>query len=333
MTLYFGPFIIAGMTNKSPAQQIAQLSETIEKHNYLYHTLDKPEITDFEYDKLFQQLLDLEAKHPELASPHSPTQKVGGAVMEGFEKAEHQEPMLSLQNTYSEDEIVEFEEKIQKQLNTDEPLELLCSPKYDGIAMELVYEQGLLTKAITRGDGTVGEDVLSNVRTISGVPLKLVGDQVPERLDVRGEILLFKDEFLRINQEQEENGAASFANPRNAAAGTIRQLDSGIVAKRNLKMFCYALGFHQGFEVSSQMEFEQEISRLGLPTMGIAAKGKSLVEKSLSRICRGSKEVIQYYQDIADLRQKLGFEIDGIVIKVNEFGLQKSLGNIASSPR
>ena len=327
-----GEHIIIPAMNKKDAQKlIHKLSEEIEKHNHLYHTMDKPEISDFEYDKLFNQLLELEQNYPEYASPTSPTQKVGGEVLDGFEKKQHAEPMLSLQNTYSADEIIEFEEKIKRQINEDSDLEFFCSPKYDGVAMELVYIDGVLTSAITRGDGTTGEDVLSNVKTVSNVPLKLKGKNVPSRIDIRGEILLFKKDFLSINKRQEEEGQSPFANPRNAAAGTIRQLDSSIAAQRNLKMFCYSLGHHDDFEPEDQMTFESLITDMGLPTMGVSPK--KLQTSKLSQLCTGAKEVVEYYKNIEALRKKLDFEIDGIVVKVNSFSLQKSLGNIARSPR
>jgi DNA ligase (NAD+) len=311
---------------------IKQLTEEIHKHNHLYHTLDRPEISDYEYDQLFQKLLDLEKKFPDLVKADSPTQKVGGEVLDAFEKATHTEPMLSLQNTYSAEEISEFEAKIQRQINDDQPIEFFCSPKYDGVAMELVYEKGSLTKAITRGDGSTGENVLSNVKNIDNVPSKLKGSKVPPRLDVRGEILLFKDEFLRINETHQEKGLPTFANPRNAAAGTIRQLDSRIARQRNLKMFCYSLGHQEGFEPTSQLDFEKAINGLGLPIMANVEKGPPKPAK-LSKVCRGAEEVIAYYRQIESLRHALDFEIDGIVVKVNSFALQRSLGNIARSPR
>lgn len=319
------------MTQNEAKSEIKKLTEEIEKHNYLYHTQDKPEISDYDYDQLFNQLLELENQFPELASPTSPTQKVGGQVLDSFNKKEHAEPMLSLQNTYSAEEIFEFEEKIQRQLNDDQPIEFFCSPKYDGVAMELVYMNGVLTHAITRGDGTTGEDVLSNVKTVSNVPLKLTGKKIPRRLDIRGEILLFKKDFVAINDSQEEAGQQTFANPRNAAAGTIRQLDSKIAAKRNLKMFCYSLGFSEEFESDDQKNFEDQLFQFGLPTMALAPK--KLTKGKLSQICRGAKEVVEYYKAIEKLRHSLDFEIDGIVVKVNSFASQKSLGNIARSPR
>ncbi len=320
------------MDKKKAKDSIRNLSEEIRKHNRLYHTLDRPEISDYEYDQLFQKLLNLENEFPDLVAKDSPTQQVGGEVLDAFEKAQHASPMLSLQNTYSPDEIKEFEQKIQKQINEEEPIEFFCSPKYDGVAMELVYEKGTLVRAITRGDGTTGEDVISNIRTIDNVPEKLKGNNVPSRLDVRGEILLFKEEFFRINEAHDEKGLPPFANPRNAAAGTIRQLDSRVAKERNLKMFCYSLGHQEGFDPESQMDFEKQIGGMGLPIMSVSTKGDPKTS-GLSKVCRGADEVIEYYKNIEKLRHDLDFEIDGIVVKVNSFSLQRSLGSIARSPR
>lgn len=331
MTIYKSPNIIGAMTKKDAKKRIAELTKEVEHHNRLYHTLDQPEISDFEYDKLFQELLDLEEKYPELKSDNSPSQKVGGTVLESFNKMTHKEPMLSLQNTYSAEEIMEFESKIQRQLNEENDLEFFCSPKYDGVAIELVYEEGKLIHAITRGDGTTGEDVLNNVKTIKGLPLQLKGKSIPKRLDVRGEILLFKKEFAEINERQQEMGQPTFANPRNAAAGTIRQLDSKIAGARNLKMFCYALGYTEGARFDSQAEFEKWAESVGLPTMDFAKK--KLDKKALSCLRVGASDVVEYYKEIEALRHDLDFEIDGIVVKINSYSLQKSLGNIARSPR
>ncbi len=320
------------MTKTEAKKELKKLRAEIEHHNELYHTLDQPEISDFEFDKLFQRLIQIEEEFPDLKSDKSPTQKVGGAVLDAFEKAEHETPMLSLQNTYSPEEIIEFEKKIQRQINDDAPIEFYCSPKYDGVAIELVYENGQLTRAITRGDGQVGENVHNNIKTIDDVPEKLDGKNIPLRLDIRGEVLIFKSEFLKINEAQEDKGQNTFANPRNAAAGTIRQLDSRIAAARNLKMFCYSLGYHSDFEPESQEEFESLIKKMGLPVMP-PSSGKKVSASKLSLVCKGAEEVIEYYKMIESLRHDLDFEIDGIVVKVNSFSLQKSLGYIARSPR
>ncbi len=317
---------------KSEAQKrIISLSEEIQKHNHLYHTLDKPEISDLKYDQLFNELLKLEAEFPDLMKPNSPTQRVGGEVLDSFEKVQHREVMLSLQNTYSLEEILDFEAKIQRQLGSEAPIEFFCSPKYDGVAIELVYEQGKLVRAITRGDGTTGENVISNIKTIQTIPHKLKTSRPPEQLDIRGEVLLFKNEFARINQEHQDRGLPTFANPRNAAAGTLRQLDSRIAAQRNLQMICYSLGYSEGIRFENHADFEKGVAKWGLPITPHTTEPVSL--KSLAQICVGGNQVVDYYQAIGKLRHRLDFEIDGIVVKVNSFKTQRSLGFIARSPR
>lgn len=320
------------MTKTDAEKRILFLIAEIEKHNQLYHTLDQPEISDYEYDMLYKELEELEAEFPALRKPHSPTQKVGGEVLKNFEKVQHKEPMLSLQNTYSPEEILEFESKISRQLSGDAGLEFFCSPKFDGVAIELVYLKGELVHAITRGDGLVGEDVLNNVKTIQGLPQKLKGKKIPGRMDVRGEILMNKKEFARINEIYQERGLQTFANPRNAAAGTIRQLDSRIAAERNLSIFCYSLGYAEGAEFSTQGDFEDQMAEFGIPVMPHVKSGK-VTDRALSKICVGAEDVVQYYLEIEKRRHHLEFEIDGIVTKVNSFSLQKSLGKIARSPR
>lgn len=327
--------------NKSQARtRIQELSQTINHHNYLYHTLDRPEITDREFDQLFLELQQLENLYPELQLPDSPTLRVGGVVLESFEKLPHKTPMLSLQNTYNEEDILQFEEKILRQLQTDSKhIEFYCTPKFDGVAIELIYEKGLLTKAITRGDGQVGENVIHNVRTIKSIPLKLHGKTHPEYLEFRGEILMLKDDFSLLNQQQEENGETPFANPRNAAAGTLRQLDNSISAQRPLYFFCYAPGWHEESLYESYAQFEQSIIDYGFPTTMISptkqlsAKIKNTPRLPLNQVCGGAQEVVEYYHSIRELRKQLPFEIDGIVVKVNSFSLQRELGFVARSPR
>ena len=361
-------YIILIMNEKEAKKKINKLTEDIKYHNYLYYTSNQPEILDPEYDKLFQELMNLEKQFPNLKKSDSPTQTVGYPIGDtwgyceprrnlkpkkktngmdlkismkpgskeevpiSFEKKKHHQPMLSLQNTYSTHEITEFEKKIKRQINIEEDLEFFCSPKFDGVAIELVYQNGKLCHAVTRGDGVTGEDVLSNVLTIEGLPSKLKGKNSPKRLDVRGEILLFKKDFFKINQTQEEKGEQVFVNPRNAASGTLRQLDPKIVESRKLKIFCYSPGYCEGIEFRSQMDFENQLMNFGLPIMSLCDRGK-ISEKNLSRICVGANEVIDYYKEVEPLRACLPFEIDGIVVKVNSFPLQKSLGAIARSPR
>lgn len=325
--------------------RILDLVDIINHHNYLYHTLDTPEISDREFDALFQELQRLEAEFPDLKTVDTPTARVGGVVLEGFEKMAHRTPMLSLQNTYDEQEILDFEEKILRQLQTSATeIEFYCSPKFDGVAMELVYEDGVLTKAITRGDGSVGENVLTNVRTIRSVPLRLKGKKVPSYLEFRGEIVMFKEDFAKLNKQQDENGETPFANPRNAAAGTLRQLDASIVASRPLHFFCYSPGWHEESTYRSFSDFEKHLVDYGFSTTTSEKANVDLlklVKDSMegrfrppyNRVCRGGKEVIEYYNDIQKIRKQMPFEIDGIVVKVNSFPLQRELGFVARSPR
>ncbi len=233
----------------SPAKirdEVARLRAEIERHNRLYYVLDAPEVSDAEYDALFRRLQELEAAHPELRSDDSPTQRVGAPPAERFARVRHAEPMLSLQNAMSDEEVLEFDRRVKRALRTDAPIAYVAEPKLDGVAIELVYEHGRLVVGSTRGDGTTGEDVTANLRTIKSVPLTLVADPaappIPERLDVRAEVILSKAGFRRLNAERAEAGEPLFANPRNAAAGSLRQLDSRVTARRPLAVFCHGVG-------------------------------------------------------------------------------------------
>ena len=303
------------------AQTMARLRDQIEAHNYAYFVLDKPVISDREFDKLFEELLKLEKEHPELRTPDSPTLKVGGAVLDAFVKMEHRTPMLSLQNSYSPEDILAFDERVRRALGSKKAIEYYGEPKLDGLAIELIYENGRLTHAITRGDGLVGEEVTHNVRTIKSVPLKLQR-KVP-LLEVRGEILMFKEDFKKLNEEQIDEGDEPFANPRNAAAGTIRQLDPSITAGRNLRFFAYGLGDYRGIEITSQENLFAEFQKLGLPSMG----GK------FAKVCDSVNDALEYYRNMEERRHSLAFDIDGVVVKVNSWQLQSELGFVARSPR
>lgn len=307
-------------------QRHKELKKIISEHDYNYHKLDRPTISDYEYDLLFSELLELERNNPDLDISDSPSQRVGGNVLDGFEKAIHRTPMLSLGNSYSIEDIFAFDERIKKHLRSPEEIEYLCELKFDGLSMELVYEDGLLKKAITRGDGTIGEDVTQNVKTIKAIPLKLNSEAPPKLLEVRGEVLMFKEDFKNLNDLQQESGATIFANPRNAAAGSIRQLDSKITAARPLSFFAYAIGATEGISFKNQYDIQKYFSSVGLPT---------LVENhsDLLEICTGPEKVSDYYRRIETLRAKLPFDIDGVVIKVNSLRLQDDLGLIARSPR
>lgn len=310
------------MSKTAARQEIAKLRAEIVRHDYNYYVLDKPAISDREYDRLYAELVRLEQLHPELITPDSPTQRVAGAPLEQFEKLPHRVPMLSLQNSYNTDDLFAFDERVKKFLGLSGDIEYFCEPKLDGLAMELVYEDGELTAAITRGDGFTGENVLANVKTIRSVPLRLT--ERPALFEARGEILMLKEDFARLNEEQQEEGLPTFANPRNAAAGTIRQLDPRITAGRPLKMYCYSTGAVDGAEFQSQSELYGRLAELGLPTLEVYR---------LTRVCKNVEDAAEYYRWIGERRHQLPFDIDGVVVKVNRFDLQDRLGMVARSPR
>jgi DNA ligase (NAD+) len=299
-----------------------KLKLQIEHHNTLYHSQDKPEISDFEYDKLFQELLELEKENPTLVTPDSPSQRVGGEVLNSFKKVPHRTPMLSLSNSYNPEDIIAFDERLKKFVKNGTEIEYFCEPKFDGLALELIYEKGHFMQAITRGDGMVGEDVTHNVRTIKSIPLKLNTKKPPLLFEVRGEVLIFKSDFAKMNESQQEAGDMVFANPRNAAAGTIRQLDSKIAASRPLRFFAYGLGQLNGIEFTQQNEIEKYFESVGLP----------VAQKYVS-VCKGINQVVDYYHQIEKARHKMAFDIDGIVVKANSLRLQEDVGMVARSPR
>jgi len=304
-----------------------KLKKQILEHDYNYYVLDQPTITDFEYDKLFAELLKMETEHPELDRSDSPTQRIGGKPLDAFKKANHRTPMISLANTYSPEEIRDFDTKVKKFLKTDKSLEYFCEPKFDGLAVELIYEDGQFVQALTRGDGVTGEDVTENIRTIRSIPLKLKTSKPPALLEARGEVLMYKKDFLELNEAQQENGLQTFANPRNAAAGTIRQLDSRISASRPLRFFAYAPGVIEGKTFSSQEEIEDYFEEVGLPVV------QTFEKVPLRKICQGPDEVIEYYHSVEKIRHQLPFDIDGIVMKVNDLRIQEDLGFVARNPR
>lgn len=345
------PYILA-MSKQEIKQSISELAEKIRKYDYQYYIEDNPSITDREYDKLYAELLSLEKKHPEFISADSPTQRVSGGVKEGFSKKEHRTPMLSLQNSYNTDDIFAFYERLQKFLETDKPIDLFCELKFDGLAMELVYENSILTGAITRGDGQIGEDVLSNIKTIKQIPLSLKEKKLP-LFEVRGEVIMTKAAFSELNEQHQEAGLNTFANPRNAAAGSIRQLDPEVTAKRKLAMFAYATGVVEGIQIQRQSELPGVLKNLGIKAMQVSSiedlkkdlsdfdqlsekeKQKRIkkYESALSCVVSSPEEAVEYYEIVNKIRHQLNFDIDGIVIKVNSVALQEELGFIARSPR
>lgn len=300
-----------------------ELKKLIRRHDELYHSKDRPEITDYEYDQLFNELLSLEKEHKNLDLTDSPSLRVGGEIISGFKKFAHRKPMLSLSNSYSIEDIIDFDERVKKFLRTDRSVEYFAELKLDGLSMELVYENGELVRALTRGDGTVGEDVTHNIKTIKTIPLKLKTKKAPPLLEVRGEVIIYKKDFLKMNEEYADAGEDTFANPRNAAAGTVRQLDPKIAASRPLKFIAYGLGEYSGIQFESQKEISGIFHELGLPTL----------EAKLTVCSNNTDEIIEYYKKIEKSRADLEFDIDGIVIKVNSFQLQDDLGLVARSPR
>lgn len=312
----------------APAQSSAEkrcheLRHILQRHNRLYYVLDTPEISDAEYDALFRELQELEHAHPDLVTSDSPTQRVGGQPLEKFSSVQHSLPMLSLENAMNADEIREFDKKIKKilALPVDYSFKYTCEPKMDGLAVELVYIDGFLTIASTRGDGITGENVTENVRTIRSIPLRLSGNSIPSLLEVRGEVYLSLEAFQKINQTKEENGEPPFANPRNAAAGSLRQLDPKITATRPLSIYCYAPGLVNDLEITSQHSFLSAITDLGLPV------------NPLIRTVEGIENAISYHHTMQQQRDALGYEIDGTVIKVDSTDIQHDLGEKSRSPR
>ena len=314
---------MADSERHSAAQEIAELRQEIGRHNHRYHVLDDPLISDAEYDRLFRRLLDLEKAHPELATPDSPTQKVGAAPLERFATVQHSLPMLSLNNAMAPEELEEFEERIRRFLKISDNIEYAVEPKIDGLAVELVYVDGKFTLGSTRGDGINGENITVNLKTIRSIPLSLRADghALPRRLEIRGEVFLPLHAFQKMNREREEEGQPVFANPRNAAAGSLKQLDSTITAKRPLDIFCHGTGIIEGISFATHWEFREGIQQWGLKPV------------PLGRICRSLSEVFQYRDEIETRRDELPYEIDGLVVKVNDIALQQRLGQIARSPR
>lgn len=302
-------------------KEIERLVKEINYHNYRYYVLDSPIISDEEYDMMLRRLKELEEEWGYIL-PDSPTQRVGAGPSEKFEKVEHREPMLSLDNAFSIEEVRDFDARIKRFLNITEDIEYTVEPKYDGLAVELSYKDGLLYKASTRGDGYVGEDITQNIKTIKAIPLRIEGvDKIPEEIDIRGEVYMNIDEFERINRERIQKGEPVFANPRNAAAGSVRQLDPSITASRKLHIACYGIGYVKGVEFKSQLEFIEWLRKARFPVPAYV------------KLARGIDEVIEAIKEIEKLRQGYPFETDGAVIKVNNFELQRRLGTKTREPR
>ncbi|MGH7813105.1 MAG: NAD-dependent DNA ligase LigA [Candidatus Binataceae bacterium] len=306
------------------AAEAEKLRERIDRANYLYYVLDAPEISDSEYDALMRRLEAIEREHPEVATPDSPTQRVGAKPSEKFGAVKHRRPMMSLANAMDAEEMREFDKKTKRFLKSDADIEYAAEVKLDGLGIELVYEDGHLITGSTRGDGINGEDVTANIRTIKSIPLRLIHPahgRIPTLLEVRGEVIIPRKAFAKLNEEREAAGEPTFANPRNAAAGALRQLDPKVTASRPLNAFLYAPGVIEGAEFKSQWEFLHGIKALGLRT------------NPLSKRCPNVEAVLEYWNEIGERRDGLDYDADGIVAKVNSYALQEQLGEVSRSPR
>ncbi len=309
------------MDKKQAAARYRELCAEIHHHNTLYHVYDRPEISDAAYDRLFRELLEIEKEFPELISPTSPSRRVGAPPLEKFTSVRHSVPMLSLENAFDEQEMRDFDERMRRFLARDETIEYVCEPKMDGVAVELVYRDGRLELGSTRGDGTTGEQITENLKTIPTIPLVL-GKGCPPLLEVRGEVYMDLAAFQALNREREEEGQPSFANPRNAAAGSLRQLDSSVTAKRPLQICCYGVGLVDGPLPETHYQMLQQLHRWGLR-----------VHLDKIRPARGIDEVLACFRDLEEKREQLPFEIDGMVVKVNSLDLQHELGEKTRTPR
>lgn len=310
------------MDKKKIAAQVQALRDQIREHDYRYYVLDTPTIPDADYDALFRELKSLEQEHPELITPDSPTQRVGVKPQNGFAQVQHQVPMLSLDNAFSEEEILAFAKRIHERLHNQTEIIYTCEPKMDGLAVSLLYENGYFVQGATRGDGFTGEDVTSNLRTIKAIPLKLHGNDFPARLEVRGEVYMPLAGFEAYNEKARKAGDKIFVNPRNAAAGSLRQLDPQLTAQRPLSIYCYGVAdAAQLPQVHSQYETLQYLKKWGLPVNDLIAK------------VSGIQACYAYYQKLLEKRESLSYEIDGVVIKVDDFALQDELGFVARAPR
>ena len=315
-----------GMAMSTPDEKITvqaqQLREQINYHNYRYYVLDDPEISDAEYDRLFDELLELEKTYPELVTPDSPTQRVGAEPLEAFDTVRHSLPMLSLNKAMSEADFLDFHRRVLELSGENEKnIQYTAEPKFDGLAVEVVFSNGVFTSGSTRGDGIIGEDVTQNLRTVRSIPLRVQGEQHPALIEVRGEVIMTKADFARLNKEREANEEQLFANPRNAAAGSVRQLNPNVTTTRPLNMFAHGIGRIEGKSLSNQWDTLHYLKQLGFK-----------VSEHIAAL-EGVDQVAAYYRNILEMRNDLPYEIDGIVIKVNEFAMQSRLGELSRSPR
>ncbi|UCG35398.1 MAG: NAD-dependent DNA ligase LigA [Candidatus Omnitrophota bacterium] len=306
---------------KKIEQEIEVLRDKIRYHDRRYYVLNDPEISDKEYDDLVKKLLTLEKKYPQLIKPDSPTQRVSGEVLEGFAQVRHKEKMFSLDNTYSIEEVRQWQERIKRALKKEVSLDYVAELKIDGVSCSLTYQNGLLIQGATRGDGERGEDVTQNLRTIRSIPLHLGAKEVPALIEVRGEVYMARTDFEKINKERLKKNEPPFANPRNATSGSLKLLDPQIVSERNLNCYIHSFGWVEGYDFKNQNNFFEQTKKWGLRI------------SSYNKYCKNLDEVIDYCNHWQDKREKLDFEVDGVVIKVNSFSLQKELGATLKSPR
>ncbi|OGL48755.1 MAG: DNA ligase (NAD(+)) LigA [Candidatus Schekmanbacteria bacterium RIFCSPHIGHO2_02_FULL_38_11] len=311
------------MAIKNIKEKIEKLREEINYHNYRYYVLDDPEVSDAEYDALFRELKKLEERYPELVTPDSPTQRVGALPLEEFPKFTHSSQMLSLEDAFEEKDVLDFDERIKRLLKTSDDISYIAEPKIDGLAVNLVYENGTFICGATRGDGTTGEDITANLKTVKAIPLKMMKSDrsFPQRIEIRGEVYMSLKEFSNLNKLREKKREPLFANPRNAAAGSARQLDSKIIAERNLNVFFYGVGEKRGVDFKTQWEILETLKKWGFR-----------INPEVKR-CKPIDEVFRFYERIKEKREKLGYEIDGIVIKVDSLEFQERLGVRTRSPR
>ena len=306
------------MIPEKTAKEIEQLRKELRYHSYLYYVKDAPQITDYEYDHMYRRLVELEAKYPESVTPDSPTQRVGGKASDDFRKVRFKKPMLSLTNAFSADELRDFDRRVKEGLGTDS-VEYITELKIDGLSMNLVYEQGRLVQGLTRGDGRVGEDVTSNVRTINSIPLFI--ENAPPYMEVRGEVYMPRKSFIQLNEARDEAGLMPFANCRNAAAGSLRQLDPHVTAARKLDFFAYALGSVEGLEIHSQEQLLKQLAAFHFRVNPNYRKWDSI------------EGVIKGVAEWQDKRRELAYDTDGMVIKVNDFAQQEALGSTVKDPK
>ena len=304
--------------------RLEQLKTQLAEYNYQYYVLDNPTVPDAEYDRLLLELMEIEKEFPQLLSSDSPSQKVGGKPLAQFTQVEHEVPMLSLDNAFDEASMLAFEKRMLDRLKREVKISYSCEPKLDGLAVSLLYENGELVRGATRGDGRIGENITANVRTIRNIPLRLRGDTYPQRLEVRGEVIMTRDGFAKLNNKQAKDGKKVFANPRNAAAGSLRQLDSRITAARPLLFFAYSLGLVENEQQTLAETHSGRLKQLsdwGLP-----------LSQELA-VADGAEQCLEYYQKIGQLRDSLNYDIDGVVFKADNILLQEELGFVARAPR